>query len=239
MLEDIRILGPFLGLWIVLFSIPLFLFTPDRPSQNLTVKESVRGGTASLVKSLRSLPRTPNILWFLIARMVFVDGLNTVFAMAGIYLTAVFLFEQADVIIFFILLNIAAGLGSFGLSWIDDVFGAKLSILISLCVLIVTGFLLTQVTNTQIVWMLAALLSVFIGPLQSSSRTLMGRLAPEGQQGQMFGLYALSGKATAFLGPLIYGSVLAFSESHRLAMMTVISFLVVGLILMIKVREPT
>src|SRR5690606_5038752 len=132
--------------------------------------------------------------------------LNTLFAFGGIYAAGTYGFSFQDVLLFGITINITAGIGAIALSWMDDYLGSKLTILVSLVCLILLGFPILFLHDKTIFWVCALFLCVFVGPVQSASRSLMVRLiADKESSAEMFGLYALSGKITAFMGPWLLG----------------------------------
>ena len=144
-----------------------------------------------------------------------------------------------EVLKFGLVLNATAGVGAFAFGWVDDRIGAKPTILIGLVAIFAIGVPLLLVETTLWFWILGSALGVFIGPVQSASRSMMARMTPAGMESEMFGLFALSGKATAFIGPWVVGVVALTYDSQRLALATVLPFLVVGGLLMLSVREPT
>jgi UMF1 family MFS transporter len=129
-------------------------------------------------------------------------------------------------------------LGAFFFGWLDDRKGSKLTIAISLVALIVTSAATILATTKLMFWISALVMATFFGPVQAASRTMMARLAPEEMRGEMFGLFALSGKVTAFAGPALVGWITLATGSYRLGMSTVLVFLAVGLVLLRGVKEP-
>ncbi len=236
--EDVRASMPVLAIWYVVFGWPMFVFTPDRPSQGLTNREAVRRGLKRLKETLADLRQHRTIVHFLIARLFYIDGLNTLFALGGIYAATAFAMSKAEVIEFAIALNVTAGLGAVGFAWIDDVMGAKFTINVSVAALAVLGTAILLVHDVTWFWILGMLLGIFIGPTQAASRSMMARLSPPELTGEMFGLFALSGRITAFLGPLLVGMVALITDSQRIGMGVIVVFLVIGLVLMLWVKEP-
>ena len=164
--------------------------------------------------------------------------MNTMFAFGGIYAAGTFGMTVAEVIQFGIALNVSAGLGAAAFAWIDDRIGAKKTIAIALTGLIALGIPLLLVEEKLWFWIVGVPLGIFMGPAQAASRSLMARLAPPDLRTEMFGLFAFSGKATAFLGPAVLGAVTLSMESQRAGMATIVVFLGVGMILLLwKVRE--
>jgi len=235
--ENIRAIVLLVAAWYAVFSVPLFLFTPDRPSTGLSNTAAVRAGIGELVNTIRQIRHYHNILWFLVARMLYTDGLGTLFAFGGIYAAGTFGMDLGQVITFGIALNVTAGLGAAGFAWLDDKVGAKPVIIVSLVAMIGLGTALLVVESLNWFWGLGILLGIFVGPAQSASRSLMARLAPEAIRTEMFGLYAFSGKATGFLGPIVLAAVTTAFDSQRVGMGVIIVFFIVGLLLLLRVRE--
>jgi len=237
--EHVRATAPLVALWLLIFSLPLFLFTPDREPGTLPMTTAIRAGLERLWDTVRNVRRHKKLAHFLLARMLYIDGLNTLFAFGGIYAAGTFGLELADVITFGILLNITGGIGAFAFAWIDDFIGPKRTILIALIGLMICGLAAVVTTSVTVFWVTGGLLGIFIGPTQAASRTLMAKLAPPENQTEMFGLYALSGKVTAFLGPLVLGTVTVWADSQRAGMATILIFLAAGFVLLWRLKMPS
>ncbi len=236
--EHVRIIGPLVALWFALFAIPLFLWTPDKPASGLSYAKAVSQGLAALLDTLRHLRRSRNVALFLIARMIYTDGLNTLFAFGGIYAAGSFGMTFDEILIFGILLNIAAGLGAVGFAWIDDWIGPKRTVIIALVGLMAFSAAILLVEQKLWFYLLGCGIGTLIGPAQAASRSFMARLAPAHMRTEMFGLYALSGKATAFIGPALVGWVTLWFDSQRAGMATILAFFLIGLLLLLKVQPP-
>ncbi|MEK9660381.1 MAG: MFS transporter [Alphaproteobacteria bacterium] len=237
--EHVRIAGPIVALWLVIFCVPIFLWTPDVPGAGKPAGAAVREGLRTLITTLRALPQHGRLVRFLIGRMIYMDGVNTLFAFGGVYAAGTFGMSVEEVIAFGILLNVTAGLGALGFAWVDDWIGAKPTVLIALVAITLIGIPMLIVETKLGFWVFGAALGVFFGPVQAASRSLMARMAPPGMETEMFGLYALSGKVTAFAGPLIVGIVAASTGSQRWGLATVLPFLVVGGLLLWTVRSES
>ena len=236
--EHVRVVAPLAALWFAAFGWPLFAFVPDTPASGLPLTVAIRRGLTMLWETFRDIRRYRVIFRFLIARLFFIDGLNTVFAFGGIYAAGTFGMDLARVILFGIALNVTAGLGAFAFAWVDDLIGAKRTLVISIVGLLlgVLGGVLAP--SEPWFWAAGLTLGVFIGPTQSASRSMMARLSPPERETEMFGLFALSGKVTAFAGPLLVGwATLAF-DSQRAGMATILAFFVVGLALLLPLADP-
>jgi len=235
--EHVRASAPLTALWFVLFAAPIFLFTPDVPPTGLGFVTAARQGIVTLARTFVEVRKYRNIARFLVAQLLYIDGLNTLFAFGGIYAAGTFGMTTAEIIQFGIVLNVAAGLGAAGFAWIDDWIGAKKTVLIALVCMMAIGVPLLLVQTKLGFWLLAVPLGIFFGPAQAASRSLMGRLAPANLRGEMFGLFALSGRITAFLGPATLAWATDRFSSQRAGMATVLVFLLAGFLLLIPVKD--
>ncbi len=235
--EPVRATAVLVALWVAAFSLPFFLLVPDAAGRPLRPVAAIRRGLVSLRDTIGHLPRYRNVALFLLAHMVYADGLNTLFAVGGIYVAVTFGMDFDEILLFGIAMNVTAGLGAFAFGWIDDRIGPKRTILIALAALCAIGTGLVVIETKAWLWALALPLGIFFGPAQSASRSLMAHLAPPQLSAEFFGLYALSGKATAFVGPAVFGAVTAATGSQRWGMATIIVFLAVGAALLLLVRS--
>ncbi len=233
---QIRIVGPFSSLWFAVFSLPLFLFVHDTPAKKQKLYRTLQAGLRELVQTLRMLIREKNILLFLIGRMIYTDGLNTLFAFGGIFAAGSFQFTFTDILILGISLNVMAGLGSIALAWVDDKLGSKPTILISLALLTFFSALLLLTHERLWFWLSALALSLFVGPVQAASRSLMVHLTPPKKSSELFGLYALTGRITAFMGPWLFGLATLHFQSQRAGMATILFFFLLGWLLLWRVK---
>lgn len=232
---DVRATFVLVAVWYAVFALPLLLATPDTQGTGKTLRRAVPDGLRQLRDSLREVRKYRHIVRFLIARMIYIDGLATMFAFGGIFAAGTFNMSPEEVLKFGIALNVTAGIGAGAFAWIDDWMGSKLTILLSLVGLAVPGTLLLLAPNQTWFWVWGMTLGIFVGPAQAASRSYMGRVAPEALQTQMFGLFALSGKATAFVGPLLVGWITYWAGSQRVGMSTIILFFAIGFALMLTV----
>jgi UMF1 family MFS transporter len=169
--------------------------------------------------------------------MIYSDAVTTIFTLGGVYAAATYGMDVAGVIKLGIALNVTAGLGAALGGWIDDRIGSRRTIVFSLIALIMTSTSTLAAQTERDFWIAALCMSTFFGPVQAASRTLMARIAPENERTEMFGLFALSGKLTAFLGPTAVGWLTLATGSQRLGMASVPVMLVIGLWLMRNVVE--
>lgn len=232
--EHVRATMIFAGLWAIIFYIPLFLFVKSPPA---TPQE---GRYLTQVKqAIQDARSIPDMIRFLIARMAFNDGLVTLFALGGIFAAKVFGFTQTEILIFAIALNISAGLGAIGGGWADDRLGALPTIRYALIGLMICGTIAICAPSKEVFWAATVILGLFVGPCQSASRSYVARRAPEDSKASLFGLYMLSGKATSFIGPLLYGWLVYFTGIERAGMAIVIILVVIGYVLLPKDKETS
>lgn len=235
--QHVRATFVLVAVWYGLFSLPMFLYTPDKKRTGKTFKEAARSGWKQLKNSIANVRQYKHVVRFLIARMAFIDALATVFAFGGIYAAGTFDMTERDVLLFGIGLNLTAGIGAGLFAWIDDKLGSKKTMLISLVGLILTTTGVLIVTADILFWILGLALGIFVGPVQAASRTYMARIAPEHLRNQMFGLMALSGKVTAFAGPLLVGWLTYLAGSQRIGMSIIVVLFVLGFVLLLPLPE--
>ncbi len=236
--EHVRATALLVAAWMALFSLPILLFTRDggRPAA-LPLLPAIKAGLASLKKTIVRLPQHGPVLRFLIASALYRDGLGTLFAVGGLYAAGTFGMAFDQILIFAIGLNVTAGLGAIAFGWIDDRLGSKPTIIAALIGLMTFGLPLLLIDSPTWFIILALALGLFVGPAQAASRSLMARLSPPELSAEFFGLYAFTGKAVAFAGPLAFGALTAAFDSQRAGMSAIILFWLAGLLVLITVRE--
>ena len=256
--EGDRLVGPFSALWFALFVIPFFLFVPDTTVSDIEKDARRKGPFADLWDTLSTLPSFPDMLYFLAARMLYSDGLAAIFAFGGIYGAAVFGWGAFELGLFGISLTLAGIVGALIGGFINDHYGSRnvISVALGLLIIAVLGILSVDDTHVLYFWdvvaktagsaafsstgehvfmAFAVLVGLVAAPIQSASRVLLAQLAPEDKRTQFFGLFAFSGKITAFLAPFLVATVTVTTDSQRLGMATIVLFLVAGIALLSKV----
>jgi UMF1 family MFS transporter len=253
-----RITGPLTGVWFIIFVLPMFLLTPDYPAKR-PVSQALRAGLIELKQTLGELPQRKSMAAFLLANMIYTDGLVSLFAFGGIYAAGTFGWQTIQIGTFGILLAIAGTLGAWLGGKLDDSLGPKRVIAGSLLILLfaivailfvdkdsiffvqvappVPGGALFSGAAERAYLVLGCLIGMAGGPLQAASRTLLIRMAPKDRIAQYFGLFALTGKVTSFIGPLLIGVVTAVTASQRAGMAVLVVFFVAGLALLARVRD--
>lgn len=236
--EPVRAAALLTAAWMLGFGWPVLLAVPDPRGPRPGWAAAARGGLEELVSVLRRLPQRRDLWRFLLANMLYTDGLNTLFAFGAIFAAGVHGMAIQEILLFGIALNVTAGIGAAAGGLVDDRLGSKRTVLLSLAALLLLSAALVVVPSKPAFWVLALLLGLFFGPAQASSRTLLARLAPPGEMAAHFGLFALSGRITGFLGPAVLAAVTTLTGSQRLGMATIGVFLGLGTLMLLSVRAP-
>ncbi|MBV9248840.1 MAG: MFS transporter [Acetobacteraceae bacterium] len=232
--EPIRATALFAAAWLAVFGWPVLAIRNTARPRPWT--EALRGGLAELSAALRRAARHPGLLRFLLARMLYTDGLTTLFAFGGIYAAGTFGLDARGVLMLGIGLNITAGIGALSFAFLEDRIGAKTTILLSLAALVVLGLAALAAQSAAAFTPIALALGLFVGPAQAASRSLMARISPEESRNAHFGLYALSGRVTGFVGPAALSAVTAATGSQRAGMLVISILLTAGGVLLAATR---
>ena len=245
---DIRVSMLVCGVWTLLFTLPTFINLRDRPGSAKPPAGSLLEAYRAVWRSIKRLWGTSrHTVWFLMASALFRDGLAGVFAFGAVIAAGTFGFTAGDVIIFGAAANIAAGLSTMAFGLLDDRIGPKKVIVISLTGLTVLGVLIFAFYDRgpTAFWVFGMLMTMFVGPAQSASRSFLARLIPEGQSGEIFGLYATTGRVVSFLSPALFGLAIALGHAvtgrentQYWGILGITGVLLAGLIAMIGVKEP-
>ena len=243
---DVRASMIVCGVWTLIFTIPAFLLLKDRPSE--------RPPKVGIAQSYRLLGQTIRRLWgtsrhtvyFLLASALFRDGLAGVFAFGAVLAAGTFGMSAGDVIIFGAAANIVAGLATMAFGMLDDKIGPKKVILGSLAGLVIIGlgiFFLHD-GGAKVFWILGLLMTIFVGPAQAASRSFLARLIPEGKNGEIFGLYATTGRVVSFLSPAAFGLAMGLGaaitgkeNTQYWGILGIALILLAGLVVMLPVKE--
>jgi UMF1 family MFS transporter len=261
--EDERLAGPASAIWLLIFSIPLFLFTPDRPKGKVRLMAAAAAGVKSVASTVLSLKHYRNVGAYLLARLFFNDGMTAVLTFGGIYAASVFSWGPIQLLIYGIELSIFAVIGGFFGGWLDNRVGSKRAIFVSIGGTTIAGLVSLTIAPDRILWFIpwdvhaAKVWSIpffntwpeiiFLGIVNftavlitagyANSRTMLARIAPVEKMTEFFGLYSLSGTSTTFLATGFVGWLTAVSHSQRVGLLGETLFLAVGLVLLFFVRE--
>lgn len=237
---NIRVVAIGAAAWFLLFALPLFLRVPEvPPAPDRVARLGVAGSYRALFADIRALyRRSPHTVSFLVASALFRDGLAAIFTFGAVLAVTVYGIGPGDVLIFGIAANLVSAAGALTGGWVEDRVGPKPVILASLVGLIVDGTVLLFLSGPTSFWVFGLVLTLFVGPAQSSSRTFLARLAPGGQEGQLFGLYATTGRAVSFLAPTLFGVFTSLFGGPRAGIVGILLVLVAGLVALLPVRAP-
>jgi UMF1 family MFS transporter len=237
----------------LVFALPAFFLLRDRNALELAAGPRRAFDPAEpfrrLAKTLRGIRAYPDMWRFLLANLVYNDGVVTIFFFAGIYMSRALRMSQGAIILMVLVINLPSAVGSVALGRLADRIGGRKTILLTLGILIATvaGIALTtpsaHASDAEIAraraafWGFAMVAGVGIGANQSASRGLMSQLIPEDRHAELFGFYIFSGKLSSVLAPLTYGVIVQATGSDALAMGSVALFLVAGGLLLLRVDE--
>ncbi|NEM91871.1 MFS transporter [Galbitalea soli] len=238
---NIRIIALISAAWTLVFSLPILLTVPEIEASNRRARVGFLQSYAVLVRDVRSLWRdSRNTVMFLIASALFRDGLVGVFTFGGILASGTFGFSSGQVIIFAIAANVVAGVSTFISGRFDDRFGAKPVIVTALIGLVVAGLgvFFAHGLGAGAFWVGGLILCLFVGPAQSAARTFLARVTPAGREGEVFGLYATTGRAVSFLAPLLFATLVSVFGAQYWGILGIVAVLLIGLVLLLFVRTP-
>ncbi len=237
---NIRATNLLVAVWFGLFSIPVFMLVKSRPKRHekrLPMTSVVGAAVHDLRSTFREIRAYREIVRLLIARMIYNDGLVTIFAFGGIYAAGTFGFTFQEIMIFGIVLNVAAGTGALIMGFCDDRLGGKKTVQASNIALALATVLAVAAPDKTLFWVAGIMVGFFAGPNQSASRSLLGRFVPKEKENQFFGFFAFSGKLTAFFGPFLLGILTQTFGSQRAGIAVVALFFIVGALILATVDE--
>ena len=247
--EGTRFVGPFVAIWFAIFMIPYFAWV--REDKSLRQKLNISEGLANLIGSIKSLPSRKSLFSYLVASMFYRDALNGLYTFGGTYAVLVLNWNIVKLGQFGIIAAVSAALFSWLGGFLDRRVGPKPVIVVMVCILTVVCFVIVNTSLTHVFGvavpegsnlpdMVFYTCGVFIGGmggiLQSASRSMMVRHTRPEKATEGFGLYALSGRATAFLAPALIGIVTAISGDARIGISPLVGLFIVGLVLLLWVH---
>lgn len=237
---NIRLVALLAAAWLLLFGLPVMFRVPEIPA------DPAAAGSYSFVAAYRELFAEISRLWrvdrnavyFLGAAAVFRDGLAGVFAFGAILAVSVYGISASDVLLFGVAANVVSALGAVVAGYLDDRVGPKPVIVFSLLAMVFDCAVLYFVSGPTMFWIFGLILCLFVGPAQSAARTFLTRVSPVGREGQMFGLYATTGRAVSWLAPGAFALFVGLFGSDRAGIAGIGLILLVGCVLMVGVRAP-
>ncbi len=260
--EPERFVGPLVAMWFAVFALPLFLFVPDLERTGIKAGAAIGGAFAAVWRTVREVARTRDLGLFLLARMLYADGKTALLIFGGVYAAGVMQWGMAEMAAQGIWLSIWATLGGFLAGPMDRALGPRNSVILALTVTLAAMAVQIGTTPTTLLYVIevgdapvwngplfttlpelfymgvTSLIAVFVTSCYASSRTLLVALAPPDRIASLFGLYALSGTATVWAGPLLVELFTRTFQSQQAGMAGVAILLVSGLLLLLTVRAP-
>ncbi len=255
---NIRLVAVFSALWFFVFALPVLFAVPELPRSPQAARLGFLASYGLLFRRIKAIYATsPHTIYFLLASAVFRDGLAAVFTFGGIIAAGTFGFALSQVIFFAIFGNVVAAIGAMIGGFLDDKVGPKAVITGSLVGLLVAGtailvlgngnysFFGMQWAGSTTFWVFGLFLCLFVGPAQSSSRAYLARLAPHGESGELFGLYATTGRAVSFLAPALFTLCITLAtplvpagQAQRWGILGIMVVLLAGLLVLLPVKSP-
>ncbi|WP_291339214.1 MFS transporter [Corynebacterium sp.] len=237
---NIRLVAVFAAVWFAVFAVPVLVRVPEIRPSGTADPEGVLDAYRRLLRTIRDLWHSDrNALYFLVSSAVFRDGLAGVFTFGAILAVTVYGLTPGDVLLFGVAANVAAAAGAMLGGFLDDRLGPKPIIIASLALMIASAGVLYFVEGPQMFWIFGLALCLFVGPAQSAARSFLSRVAPEGREGQLFGLYVTTGRAVSWLSPLAFGVFVLLGGADRFGILGIGLILLVGALLLIPVVDPT
>ncbi len=236
---NIRLVAIFAAVWFAVFAIPVLIKIPEKAPDPNASKMSLAQSYRILFADIKYLFNTNrNTLYFLFASAVFRDGMSYIFTVAAILAVSIFDVPVADVLIFGIAANVVSAIGALAAGRLDDTVGPKKVIVWSLTGILISGSILLALSGPTSFWVMGLVLTLFVGPAQSASRTFLARLIATGDEGKMFGLYATTGRAVAFLAPALFALGTGITDNQRVGGYGIMLVIAVGLLMLLRVKAP-
>jgi UMF1 family MFS transporter len=233
-----RVLAVVAAGWFGIWAIPVLIAVPELPPTPSMAKVGFIASYRVLWNDVKALYRIePHAVYFLLASALYRDGLAAVFSFGAVLAVSVYGLSAADVVIFGVAANVVAAVGAFVAGFLEDRVGPKIIILISLGGLVATSTILLFSHGPTLFWIFGLILCLWVGPAGSSSRAYLARLAPKGREGQMFGLYATTGRAVSFLAPGLF-ALFAGLFTDRVGIVGIALVLLAGAVALSRVKPP-
>ena len=225
--------------FFLIFSLPLFIYLKDS-RKNIEHQESyLKIGYKRVWDTISHLKNYKNLALFLLSYFFYIEGVNTVIYFAGNYASSTMGFSEIELIVFFLIVQTTAIIGSIIFGIIADSIGQKKSIIYTLVIWLITVNLAFFVESKNHFYIVGLLAGSAMGSCQSISRSMMSLLTPAEKKTEFFGFYSFFGKSSAVLGPLVFGFISYITNSQRLAIISLALFFIIGMILLFNVKDPS
>ena len=235
-----RLIGVGAAVWTLVFAWPVFAYVPEVEGNKKRDSVSLLDSYKILWKDIQKLwDKSRTTVWFLISSAIYRDGLQGIFVFGAVIAAKLFGFSDSEVIMFGIAANLIAGVSTIASGALDDKFGPRALVIFSLVGVLVSGGIVAGMADSgpMVFWIAGLALTAFIGPAQSASRSFLARVAPKGQESELFGLYATSGRAASFLAPGAWALAIGLSGTQVWGIVAVLVIVAAGLALLIATVE--
>ena len=237
--ERVEVVWLLVAAFFFVFSLPAFLYLPRDRGGGMSVPEAARWGVTNFRQIVREVWQLEDLRNFLIAFFFYIDGVLTIIVSAGNVATETFGFAFNETIILFLVVQISALVGAFALAKPTDSYGPKKILNGVLVLWIVASVSAFFIQSQALFWAVAVVVGLGLGAVQSASRSFMSSLIPAGKEAEMFGFYALCGKSSSVVGPLLFGgAALVFSGNQRPGFLLIAVLFIIGLALLQRVNDP-
>ena len=234
---NVRITFLIAAAFFALFAAPLFLLVPERQRHERLTPALFAGGFRLLRSTLREFPRYRNVGRFLLSYFVYIDAVNTIIVFSTIFAYETLKMDATEIVMFFAIVQTTAILGSSSFGILADKFGHKKILNISLLLWLGITVIAYLTESKTVFYLLGILAGVAMGSSQSTSRSLFSLIIPAEKKTEFFGFYSFFGKASAIVGPAVFGFI-SSNFNQRIAILSVGLLLLAGLLLLLPVEEP-
>lgn len=261
--ETSRIVAPLCALWLAAFAAPMFLYTPDLETTGERFGDALARGVGNVIRTIRKLRDYGNVARFLIARMLYADGKTAILVVSGVYASGVMGWDMIEMLAFGVILSVFAVIGGFAGGWLDHAVGPKRAVAIEIAVTLACLVLMVSLTPERVLFVIPVeadaavwasplfatlpeaiylgagmVIAISITAAYASSRNLMAQLAPPAMHGEIFGLYALAGSATVWIGPMLVAFFTTAYRSQQVGFASIALLLLGGLAVLMFVKPP-
>ena len=260
--EHYRLAGPATSLWLLVFIAPFFLYARDHGTLGASWRKAIREGTAGVINTIRRAADHREAFKYLIARTIYADGMAALFAIGATYVALFLGWGFMEMIVYAIYASAFGFFGGLLGGWLDRRIGCKNALVAELTVMLLVLVFMLSITRESIgfglidsyeVWdgpifqtlsdivylAVVALIAIFATACISSSRSMLLHVAPPDMRGEFFGLYAIAGTITVWLGPLMVEIFTNVSNSQRIGMSAISLLFIAGLMILLTVKTDT
>ena len=234
--------GRYAAAWIMValffaaFSLPAFLFLPMDKKTGVSFFSAATKGWKYSLAVMREIFGRCEVRKFMLSYLVYEDGVNTVIVFSSIFAATTLGFGAQELIALYLVVQMTALAGAFAMAKPTDVWGPKKIVMLSLILWTAVSLSAYVIADKVHFFLMASVAGLGLGTIQAASRALFTQFIPQGRESEYFGIYALVGKSSAIIGPLVFGYISSTFKSQRPAILAVSLFFIAGLVMVIRVR---